>query len=59
MGLVSGILTRIREEMREPARSIGTGGLIEQLRDELGPVLDEVDANLTLEGLRILYHRNR
>ena len=59
VGLVSGILTRIREEMREPVRSIGTGGLIEQLRDELGPVLDEVDANLTLEGLRILYHRNR
>ena len=58
-GLVSGILRRVREELGEPARSIGTGGLIEPLRDELESVLDEVDADLTLEGLRILYHRNR
>ena len=59
VGLVSGILHRIREEIDQPARSIGTGGLMEHLRAELEPVLDEVDPNLTLEGLRILYNRNR
>ena len=58
-GLVSGILARVRQEIGEPARSIGTGGLIEPLREELIQILDEVDPNLTLEGLRILYHRNR
>jgi type III pantothenate kinase len=59
VGLVSGILARLRDEMGEKARTIGTGGLVEPLREELEPLLDEVDPNLTLEGLRILYHRNR
>ncbi len=59
VGLVTGILTRVREELGEPARSIGTGGLVAPLREALASVLDEVDPDLTLEGLRIIYHRNR
>jgi type III pantothenate kinase len=59
IGLVSGILARMREEMGDPVRTIGTGGLSVQLHEELAGLLDEVDPNLTLEGLRILHDRNR
>jgi type III pantothenate kinase len=59
ISLVSGIVTRMREEMGEPARTLGTGGLSVPLHAELRGILDEVDPDLTLEGLRILYDRNR
>ena len=59
IGLVSGILARMREEMTGAVRTIGTGGLSVPLRDELAGLLDEVDPDLTLEGLRILHERNR
>src|SRR5712692_8373546 len=59
LGLVQGILTRMRDEMGGHARSIGTGGLVGPLEAELRGTLDEIDPNLTLEGLRILYDRNR
>lgn len=59
LGLVRGILEKMKEEIGEPARTLGTGGLSAPLNDELRGLLDEVDPNLTLEGLRILYERNR
>jgi len=45
--------------MGEPVRTIGTGGLSAALKSELSGLLDEVDPNLTLEGLRLLHDRNR
>ncbi|MGH9750510.1 MAG: type III pantothenate kinase [Candidatus Polarisedimenticolia bacterium] len=59
LGLVQGVLTRMREEMGEPVRTFGTGGLVVALEAELETLLDELDPDLTLEGLRILYERNR
>jgi type III pantothenate kinase len=59
ISLVQGILDRMREEMGEKVRSIGTGGLAVPLEAELRSLLDDLDPNLTLEGLRILYDRNR
>jgi type III pantothenate kinase len=59
LGLVQGILARMKLELEEPARTIGTGGLAEPLEDELRTVLDDIDPNLTLEGLRILFNRNQ
>jgi type III pantothenate kinase len=59
ISLVTGIVSRMREEMGEPARTIGTGGLSVALQAELRGILDEVDPDLTLEGLRILHDRNR
>jgi type III pantothenate kinase len=59
LGLVQGILSRMREELGEPVRTLGTGGLSQALHAELEGLLDEVDPNLTLEGLRLLYDRNR
>jgi type III pantothenate kinase len=59
IGLVRDILTRMREELGGPTRTLGTGGLSQALQSELQGLLDEVDPNLTLEGLRLLYERNR
>jgi type III pantothenate kinase len=59
LGLVSGIVSRMREEMGEPVRTLGTGGLSLTLQAELRGILDEVDPDLTLEGLRLIYDRNR
>ena len=59
IGLVGGILARMRAEVGEPVRTIGTGGLSVPLHEELAGLLDEVDPDLTLEGLRILHERNR
>jgi len=58
-GLVGGILSRMREEVGEPTRTIGTGGVIGPLAAELRTMLDAIDPDLTLEGLRILHDRNR
>jgi type III pantothenate kinase len=59
VSLVEGILSRMRAEMAEPVRTIGTGGLVSSLEVDLRAVLDDLDPNLTLEGLRLIHERNR
>jgi type III pantothenate kinase len=59
LGLVEGVLGRMRREMGEPVHTIGTGGLIATLESELRALVDDLDPNLTLEGLRLLHERNR
>ena len=59
IALVQGILDRMRQEMGEQVRTIGTGGLVLALEADLRTVLDDLDPNLTLEGLRIIHERNR
>ena len=57
-GLVDSMVARIRTELSESARVIATGGLARRIASE-SVVIDEVVPFLTLEGLRILYEKNR
>lgn len=56
--LVDGLVSRMKKEMGEPVRVIATGGLATVIARET-ETIEEVDEHLTLEGLRILYERNR
>ena len=58
VGLVDGIVERIGAESHEEFRVIATGGLASLIAPD-SKTIDEVDENLTLDGLRILYERNR
>ncbi len=58
VGLVEGIVARFKEELGGEARVIGTGGYAELIARETD-VIDAVDLNLALEGLRIIYELNR
>ncbi|MCA9541890.1 MAG: type III pantothenate kinase, partial [Myxococcales bacterium] len=57
VGLVEGLVGRMRAELPFECLVIGTGGQAGQIADET-PVIDHVDELLTLDGLRILYARN-
>jgi type III pantothenate kinase len=58
VGMIEGLVARIRREMNEPtARVIATGGMAELLSREC-PVIEAVDGDLALEGLEILYRMN-
>ena len=58
IGLIEGLVTRIRAELGGQARVIGTGGLAPLLAKETN-IIETVDQMLTLEGLRLMYELNR
>lgn len=58
VGLVNEIVGRMKAESKEQPLVIATGGLAGLIRPE-SKVIDVIEEYLTLEGLRILYHRNR
>jgi type III pantothenate kinase len=58
LGLVDGILTRIKREVPDLKRVVATGGLASLFAEE-SEHIDEVDTELTLKGLKIIYDRNR
>ena len=58
VGLVEGIIARIKEELGGEAKVVGTGGYAEIISRETN-IIDAVDADLTLKGLRIVFDMNR
>ena len=57
-GLVDGITNRIKKEAGKDMKVIATGGLAPLIYEE-SETIDHVEEFLTLEGLMILYHRNK
>jgi type III pantothenate kinase len=57
VGLVDGIIERMRAEIEFPARCIATGGLAPLIAKE-SRTIEEADEMLTLHGLKLLFDRN-
>lgn len=58
IGLVDGFLERIFAELGTQPRVIATGGLARQVAED-SRYISQIDEMLTLDGLRILFERNR
>ncbi len=56
-GLVDGLCTRLKKELGYPCRIVATGGLAKLIAPQT-EAIEEVDNDLTLTGLRILFERN-
>jgi len=56
VAMMEGLIARMRTEIGRPAKVIATGGLA-VLFDKATDIFDAVDADLTLEGLRVLAER--
>ena len=57
VGLVDGLVERILAEMNGPAAVLATGGLARVIAP-LSKTIADVDAELTLTGLRLIYEKN-
>jgi type III pantothenate kinase len=58
VGMVEGLITRITRELGGVVTCVATGGLATLIAPET-PLIQHVDVNLTLEGLRLVWARNR
>jgi type III pantothenate kinase len=58
VGMVEGLVHRLRRELGGQAFCVATGGLAEVISPETD-VVDAVDRDLTMQGLRLIWERNR
>ena len=58
VGLIEGIVTRMKSEIAAPITTVATGGLA-GLFGAATPMIDAVDSDLTILGLREIHRRNR
>jgi type III pantothenate kinase len=57
IGLIEGLVTRIREEYGKPMKVIGTGGLATPFHRQT-EAIDHLDPDLTIRGLVMIHKRN-
>lgn len=57
VGLVEGIITRMKKELGEESRVVATGGQAAMIARGT-KTIDHLEPNLILEGLRLIYERN-
>jgi type III pantothenate kinase len=57
-GMVDAMVTRIRGELGAESKVIATGGLAGRIAGE-SSTIERVEPFLTLEGLRMLFEKNR
>ncbi|MCX5993522.1 MAG: type III pantothenate kinase, partial [Chloroflexi bacterium] len=58
IGLIEGLVLRIQSELDEKARVVATGGFAGLAQQATG-VIEIVNQDLTLIGLRLIYNMNR
>ncbi len=58
IALIEGLIARIQKELGEPARVVATGGFAEAIAKET-EIINVVNPNLTLIGLRLIYQMNK
>lgn len=58
IGLISNIIEKIKRELGKEAKVISTGGFAAQITPDI-KYIDHFEPHLVLEGLRIIYERNR
>jgi type III pantothenate kinase len=57
VGLISGLIERIKAEYGKPMTVVATGGLAHLFRPDI-PLIDHVDPDLTMRGLMLIHARN-
>ena len=57
VGLISGLIERIKAEYAKPMTVVATGGLAHLFRPDM-PLIDHIDPDLTMRGLMLIHARN-
>jgi type III pantothenate kinase len=57
VGLIGGLIDRIKREYGRPMTVVATGGLSHLFRPDL-PAIDHIDPDLTMRGLMLIHARN-
>ncbi|MBN1938041.1 MAG: type III pantothenate kinase [Candidatus Aminicenantes bacterium] len=58
VGLTQAVISEVKKELGEKAKVVATGGFGEQITAEI-PAIDAFEPHLVLDGLRIIYERQK
>lgn len=58
VGMIEGLIARIKEEFAMPMTVVATGGLAKLFVDSI-PLIDEINTDMTLRGLSMIYEMNK